>query len=519
MKRIWTLALTVILLAFVGLFTTAPIAQAANKVVSDCGDNGAAHQLRAQLTAAQSSGGGTITFKCSPTITLLNGVLPAITSNITLDGNHKITINGNNATRIFKVASTGTLTLKNITISNAFYNSDGGAINSQGTLHISHTLFSNNKAGDNYSGGAIFASGPTDISDSEFSTNSAGNGGALALFHSAAVVTLTRSSLHDNYTPLSDNGWGGAMLVFDGASVTVNTSTFTANVANDGGAAYIYQGPSATHLTVTSSTFTANQADLKGGVFANDSGTLLLENDTLVNNSADEGGAVYNDGTTSLNNVTLSGNIGRIKVGGIYGGATLHNTVLVHGSSGANCDNSMSGSFNLSDDSSCSFGTGRDNVNPHLGALGDNQGLTQTMLPQSDSLALDAGTSTYCATIDQRGIPRPQGTTCDVGAVEVIHLPSGCTAKPGKSQLVLPANGAATNPKVKLKWSAAHCATNYQVVVVQDTKKGDLVDKSNGIKLSHKTALLLAGRTFYWYVQSCNNLGCAKSAVQSFTTH
>ena len=38
-------------------------ARAADQVVSDCGDSGGANQLRAKITAAQSSGGGTITIK------------------------------------------------------------------------------------------------------------------------------------------------------------------------------------------------------------------------------------------------------------------------------------------------------------------------------------------------------------------------------------------------------------------------------------------------------------------------
>ncbi|TMC47390.1 MAG: hypothetical protein E6J26_11400, partial [Chloroflexi bacterium] len=40
------------------------LASAANQVVSDCGDSGGVNQLRAKLSAAQSSGGGTLTFTC-----------------------------------------------------------------------------------------------------------------------------------------------------------------------------------------------------------------------------------------------------------------------------------------------------------------------------------------------------------------------------------------------------------------------------------------------------------------------
>src|SRR5437870_2792767 len=107
------------LLPFLAFFVilNLPGAFAANQVVSDCGDTGGANQLRAKLTAAQSSGGGTITFTCGPFVTLQGGVLPTITTNITINGGGTVTISGNNTSRIF-VTDNVTLTLNNITISN-----------------------------------------------------------------------------------------------------------------------------------------------------------------------------------------------------------------------------------------------------------------------------------------------------------------------------------------------------------------------------------------------------------------
>jgi hypothetical protein len=58
-----------------------------------------------------------------------------------------------------------------------------------------------------------------------------------------------------------------------------------------------------------------------------------------------------------------------------------------------------------------------------LGSLRDNGGLTMTLLPAAGSVAIDSAT---CFDLDgepvagdQRGVSRPQGDQCDVGAVEV----------------------------------------------------------------------------------------------------
>jgi hypothetical protein len=57
-----------------------------------------------------------------------------------------------------------------------------------------------------------------------------------------------------------------------------------------------------------------------------------------------------------------------------------------------------------------------------LGPLADNGGPTQTRLPQQGSPLLDAIPAAECApeiATDQRGVARPQGGFCDIGAVEV----------------------------------------------------------------------------------------------------
>jgi hypothetical protein len=57
-------------------------------------------------------------------------------------------------------------------------------------------------------------------------------------------------------------------------------------------------------------------------------------------------------------------------------------------------------------------------VDPKLGALANNGGTTQTMALLTGSPAINAGNNTGCPTTDQRGIARPQGGVCDIGAFE-----------------------------------------------------------------------------------------------------
>jgi hypothetical protein len=105
-------------------------------------------------------------------------------------------------------------------------------------------------------------------------------------------------------------------------------------------------------------------------------------------------------------------------------------SVLAQPQGGPNCTAAAtSNGYNFSDDASCGFtGTGdtQNGGDPLLGSLASNGGATQTRLPQAGSPLLDAIPSGSCqadgaagVTTDQRGVTRPQGTGCDIGAVEV----------------------------------------------------------------------------------------------------
>src|SRR6478672_2906133 len=165
------------LISMVALLALVASAWATDQVVTDSGDNGGPNQLRAKLTAAQSSGGGTITFTIGTAPIVLAAILPTITSNITIDGGNVVTISGNNASPVLQVGSGATLTLNNLTITRGFNGSgDGGAIRNGsgagngGTLNINNCKFLSNEAASAFSGGAIVSYRPLNITNSEFAS-------------------------------------------------------------------------------------------------------------------------------------------------------------------------------------------------------------------------------------------------------------------------------------------------------------------------------------------------------------
>ena len=276
----------------------------------------------------------------------------------------------------------------------------------------------------------------------------------------AEIRSLTiRNGKYDNGGALFV---GYAQLVLD--SVVVLNSTAT-------GANYSYGGGiSANRATVTirNSTITGNTASgaylgLGGGI-SNGFGTLVLENSTVSGNSATLGGGIHNDngGTVTLLNSTVSGNSGTITGGGIQGEVgsvtiaystvsanTAANTgggILSQGgltlTSALVAANSAPGSPDLHDGYQAAtatyslIGSTIGHAIPNgtngnivgsaalLGALASNGGVTQTHALGAGSPAIDAipsgtnGCGTSPAT-DQRGIARPQGSACDIGAFEL----------------------------------------------------------------------------------------------------
>lgn len=267
-------------------------------------------------------------------------------------------------------------------------------------------------------------------------------------------IKLTRRL--EVYTSVTINGPGASHLAISGgrgvpvfqiSGGTVVISGVTI-MRGDSGFGDIGRGqPGAGGLTIRSGRVTLSEATVTdnsgyetGGI--SNYGELAVTNSTISRNSGSPGGIV-NFGTLSVANSTLSGN----SPGGIknYGIATLKNSILAKNQLG-NCNidprsKYYSQGHNLSDDGTCSgFFTqigDRNDTPAGLDSWGvkDNGGPTPTIALLPNSPAVDAiplGPINYCTAIavpttlatDQRGVTRPQGSACDIGAFEVAQPPT-----------------------------------------------------------------------------------------------
>jgi len=155
------------------------------------------------------------------------------------------------------------------------------------------------------------------------------------------------------------------------------------------------------------------------------------------NSSSDAAGIAHSGGGLTVRNSTIASNRATRYMGdaaGIstYGGRrpTLGNTIVAlntfedDGLSAperiANCSGPVTSSgHNLENGSTCRFNQPSDVrvAAPRLGPLQDNGGPTPTHALLLGSSAIDSGGSPF-PRVDQRGVPRPQGTSSDVGAFE-----------------------------------------------------------------------------------------------------
>ncbi len=319
--------------------------------------------------------GGTVDFQpgLSGTITLTTGEL-AIAKNLTVAGPGAgvIAVSGNNASRVFSIAATFTVTLSGLTITGGRVTElGGGGIYNGGALTVTGSTISGN-SGFGGGGGGIYNAGTLTVSGSILNGNSAlfvGGG----IFNSGGTVTVTASTLSGN----SATRGGG---IENNGTLTVTTSTLSGNSVEPGaGGGIINWGM----LTVTGSTITGNT----GG-------------------SVGTGGGIRNVGTLILRNTIVAGNAGRLPdvsgtpinsqghnlIGDSTGGTGFHETDLV--------------------------GTPEDPIDPLLGPLQANSGPTFTHALLPGSPAINAGDNADPPATDQRGAPRIIGGTIDIGAFE-----------------------------------------------------------------------------------------------------
>ena len=219
----------------------------------------------------------------------------------------------------------------------------------------------------------------------------------------------------------------GGLRVNLNATVTVDNSTVkNSNAwANDGGGV----GNNGT-LTMTNCTISGNICLLLGGGISN-TGTLNLTNCTVTNNDSSfgnlVGGIANSGGITTLRNTIVAGNLGDPTAEPNLRGTFISAGYNIVGEFGANTPivGTTGDQLDVSD------------AAVQLGALASNGGPTMTHALGVGSLAIDKGESSG-STTDQRGSTRPcdlaatpnatGGDGADVGAFEVQGVCAANTA-------------------------------------------------------------------------------------------
>jgi hypothetical protein len=458
----WLLTISLLLITIVTLSEPEAFgAKASEYVVSNLDDFGPGSLRQAIEDADAAPGQDTITFSVNGTI-FLESTLPTITDPDGLvihgPGRKSLFLKPNSSQYNMVVISSGAaLTLRNLTVANfggfftggAIYNlgtlevinstisdnsTEGGSgITNGGMLTVTDSTFSGNVSGDG-DGGAVFNSGAMTVTRSIFAGNAV-FGGAGGGIYNLGTLTVTDSIFSGNHTFgnfvngggitnwgtltvtnstfLNNRGSHGGGIANRGI-LAVTDNTFRNNIGPLGGGIYVNSGM----VTVTNSTFSGNKLANSGGIY-NESGIVTVTNSTFSRNSAPSGGGIYNSGTVTVTNSTFWSNSGQ-NDGTIRnnGTLTLQNSIVAN-STFQNCTNNgtlIDGGGNLSwPDTSCPG----INADPLLGPLQNNGGSTQTHALMAGSLAIDAALPVNCPATDQRGVNRPQGVSCDIGAYEL----------------------------------------------------------------------------------------------------
>ncbi len=404
------------------------------------------------------------------------------TLTVTGAGQTATTIDGNDLDRIFNVQFGASLALSDVTLQGGRpvplsglglapgvcpagglpAEGDGGAILSAGALTLTDDTLTQNSA--NGSGGAVDLTG--------FGTT---------VMVTGSTVTSNTSCEPTSGFPSEFNS-GGGINNANGAALTIDSSTINDNqvLGQFGEGGGVAEGVNVEDsIAITSSTLDGNHADLNGGgVGVEGGGEIDLYRDTLAGNSAAvEGGGFGDDGddTDNIADSTITGNtagtagtMSTIGGGGFWSGggnasitfSTITGNTSINdaggnldngeaavsladsivaggvgsGGAGENCSGFVAAAaHNLFDTSGSDCGAGATDIlnvaNP-VGPLEDNGGPTFTEALPSGSPAIDAADDTLCAEafappttfgpggIDERGVTRPQGPHCDIGAYE-----------------------------------------------------------------------------------------------------
>jgi hypothetical protein len=330
----------------------------------------------------------------------------------------------------------------------------GGGLVNEGFTSLQRTVVASNRATH---GGGLYNTGDLDLLQSAVLSNQAsgifphvGRGGGIYNFSDGTQpgsLTLTRTTVslnetgleRDDGTVLRGVGYGGGVYNDEGSLIVTRTTV-----------SHNFGGGNIPGCCALSGGGILNSGHLEGG-------RIFMSNSTVAGNHTPDGSVVGGNGAGISNPggvldikfSTVAGNSafrgpetgGDFSIESGHGGGILHGLVFPQASilahnSGGNCHElnlarSSSAGHNLADDATCAdllVRAGDLNSTPaglDPAGLKNNGGPTETIALLATSPALDAVPLTACRepiiTIDQRGVPRPQGPACDIGAYEYFR--------------------------------------------------------------------------------------------------
>ncbi len=435
-------------------------ANAATLTVTTLADSGPG-SLRATIAAAQVDDAIFFAPTLEGTINLATTL--EIDGTLSIDGDHRIALDGGDSVRVMTIGQDATVTLRHLTIQRGFANY-GGGIDNRGRLTLDECVVRDNHAfasggglrhggfrltviggsiddnGSELGGGGAFIEFGLDTSFTR--TRITGNltsflGGAGIQHASTDPISLDYVTIAGNATVDAAQGNGGGVRLADG-TMFVRHSTISTNQAIQGGG--IYVEPSSTGLEVTDSVIARNTSRLNGGGIYLRGAALTMRNATVSGNIAQIGGAgmyMQSDSAAATADVrfaTFADNVASGTGGGIIvnsGTLTLANSLIANNGAISNFDlvgtmNSLG--YNQVTSRGTSSGYVATDLPPgsqlFLGALGFYGGPTNTHYLGNGSVARDAVPAVNCADTpaDQRGFARIPGQPCDIGAYDADAL-------------------------------------------------------------------------------------------------
>ena len=389
-----------VVLMGLSLFGPARVASANTITVNTPADEngaGAGCALREAITAANTNAafGGCPAGSGPDTI-----ILPAGTYTLTRSGTDNTNINGDldiaspltlsgagaastvikaNSSpmtdRVIEVVS-GVVVISDVSLTGGTVASTDGAgilVNVGAAATLNNLIISGNTAGGfGSAGGGIANNGVLTVSNSIVENNRVtgflSGGGGIA--QQAGTLVLNSTAVLTNST---NSGDGGGLFIASNATATLVNNTFRGNVAvGDGGAIRNNNGNSVSVRNNTIVSNTATGLGSQGGAIRNGTGNVVFTNTLVLSNTANTGPNCNGTITNGGNNMQFPG-------------------------------------------TGC---TGFIAADPLVAPLGNYGGATPSMALLPGSPAINTANATYCPATDQRGVARPQGAVCDIGAFE-----------------------------------------------------------------------------------------------------